>query len=221
MTLIKKLFANALLLTAVTTCANVFADDVIDADDFVEEASAKGLAEIESSKLALEKTNSTEVRKFAQTMIEDHTKANQELATIARTKKLDVSDDPELMNQAKAMVLKVRNGESFDEAYANNQVMAHKQTIKLFQNASNMKDAELKAFAQKTLPKLQHHLDMALKLQSATARMQDKDKKHEKHYEHNGKTGTGANTGERTDGTGTGTGDRVGGSGSMNDTTRD
>src|SRR5688572_18355972 len=108
MTSIKKFFLSALFMSTLTASATVLADDVMDAEDFVEEASAKGLAEIESSKLALEKTTSVEVRKFAQTMIEDHTKANQELTTLARTKKLDVSDDPELMSQAKAMILKVR-----------------------------------------------------------------------------------------------------------------
>lgn len=216
MTLIKKLCLNALLLTAVAACTNVFADDVMDADDFVEEASAKGLAEIESSKLALEKTRNLEVRKFAQTMIEDHTKANQELKKISSTKKLDVSDDPELMSQAKAMILKVRDGESFDEAYANNQVMAHKQTIDLFEKAATVKDAELKAFVQKTLPKLRHHLDMAQTLQTKILKMQSKEE-----VERDGKTGTSANTGERTDGAGRGVGDRVGGPGYPNDTTTD
>lgn len=216
MTPIKKFFVSALFLSAVTACANVLADDVMDADDFVEEASAKGLAEIESSKLALEKTRNLEVRKFAQTMIEDHTKANQELKKIASTKKLDVSDDPELMSQAKAMILKVRDGESFDEAYANNQVMAHKETIELFEKAATVKDAELKAFAQKTLPKLRHHLDMAQTLQTKTLKVQSKEQ-----VERDGKTGTSANTGERTDGAGRGVGDRVGGPGYPNDTTTD
>lgn len=161
---IKKLGLSAAFLLSMMACVNVMA---VDADDFVEEASAKGLAEIESSKAALEKSNSAEVRKFAQTMISDHTKANQELTKIAKAKKLELSDDPELMNQAKAFILKQRDGESFDEAYANNQVMAHEQTIELFREATQLKDAELKAFAEKTLPKLEHHLQMAQALQQS------------------------------------------------------
>jgi hypothetical protein len=52
--------------------------------------------------------------------------------------------------------------------HTNHQVVAHEQTIELFQKAANSKDAELKAFAQKTLPKLQHHLKMARELQANT-----------------------------------------------------
>lgn len=152
--------------------ANVMADDKIKASDFVEEASAKGLAEIETSRIALKESNSSAVRKFAETMISDHTKANQELKKIAQKKNLDVSDEPELRNKAKAMVLKMRDGESFDEAYANNQVVAHEQSIELFQRAANGQDAEIKAYAKKTLPKLQQHLKMAQELQSKTQKNQ-------------------------------------------------
>lgn len=167
MTLIRKMCLGTLVL-GFAFAANVMADDKIKASDFVEEASAKGLAEIETSRIALKESNSSAVRKFAETMISDHTKANQELKKIAQKKNLDVSDEPELRNKAKAMVLKMRDGESFDEAYANNQVVAHEQSIELFQRAANGQDAEIKAYAEKTLPKLQQHLKMAQELQSKT-----------------------------------------------------
>jgi putative membrane protein len=166
---LKLICTGTMLLMLGAVCANVMADDVISAEDFVEEASAKGYAEIETGKLALEKSQTQEVRDFAQTMITDHGLANKELAVIAQKKNLDVADDTELLNKAKAFILKQRDGQSFDEAYANNQVMAHEQTIELFQKATRMNDAELKAFAQKTLPKLQHHLDMANQLVDDTS----------------------------------------------------
>lgn len=170
MNILKKLGLGVAFFAGLVLSASILADDsahghAIDADDFVEEASAKGLAEIETSRLALEKSTSAEVRKFAQTMIDDHTKANQELSALARTKKLDIADDVELMNKAKASILKQRDGESFDEAYVNNQVVAHEKTVELFQKATHLKDADLKSFAQTTLPKLQHHLQMAQQLQ--------------------------------------------------------
>ena len=62
--------------------------------------SAKGIAEIETSKLALEKSSHAEVKKFAQTMIDDHTRANDELKALAKKKNLEVSDDAELMSKA-------------------------------------------------------------------------------------------------------------------------
>lgn len=151
--------AFAVLFAGLSTMA--MAVDTVDADDFVDEASAKGIAEIETGKLALQKSTSPDVKLFAQTLIDDHTAANKELAAIAQRKNLDVSTEAELMNKAKAFVLKQRDGESFDEAFANNQVEAHKNAIELFKEAAASKDADLAAFATKTLPKLEHHLHMA------------------------------------------------------------
>ncbi|WP_341523369.1 DUF4142 domain-containing protein [Pseudomonas sp. G.S.17] len=133
---------------------------------FVDDASAKGLAEIQTSELALQKSQSADVKKFAQMMVDDHTAANKELAQVATGLKLKVADDAELMARAKKMVLEYRD-ESFDKAYANNQVVAHEQTIELFEEEiKSSKTPELTAFAKKTLPKLQHHLQEAKSLQA-------------------------------------------------------
>lgn len=135
-------------------------------ENFVDEASAKGLAEIETAKLALKQGTAEDVKTFAQKMIDDHTKANQKLAEIAgQNDDLQLSDEATRMDKAKAMILKLRDGESFDEAYANNQVVAHEQTIELFRNYVEQGDnADLKAFAQSTLPKLEQHLQEAKQL---------------------------------------------------------
>ncbi|KQQ53584.1 hypothetical protein ASF84_17355 [Pseudomonas sp. Leaf127] len=128
---------------------------------FVDEASAKGIAEIEAGKLAQQKSQSADIKTFAQMMITDHTAANEKLKGIATTKKLEVSSDAELMDKAKALILDIRD-ESFDKSYANNQVKAHEQTIELFnEQIKDGKDAEIKAFAEATLPKLEAHLKEA------------------------------------------------------------
>lgn len=138
-----------------------------DAEDFVDDASAKGIAEIEAGKSALQKSHSQDVKTFAQMMIDDHTKANEKLKAIATQKKLEVASDAELMDKAKKMILDIRD-ESFDRSYANNQVKAHEQTIEIFKKEANDgKDAELKAFAKETLPKLEAHLQEAKKLAAA------------------------------------------------------
>ena len=138
-------------------------------NDFVDAAAQGGITEIESSKLALEKSNDADVKQFANQMIEDHRKANEELMALASKLGLEVPDEATLMAKAKEMILEIRD-ESFDEAYANNQVMAHEQTVELFKKEADSSDnAELKAFAQKTLPKLEHHLEMARQLQSQKA----------------------------------------------------
>ncbi|KTT37449.1 membrane protein [Pseudomonas oryzihabitans] len=158
----------ALLLAAGAGLAQ--AADKLSPAQFVDDASAKGIAEIEAGKLALDKSQSQDIKSFAQQMIDDHTKANEQLKSLAQQKKLEVSSDAELMDKAKAMILQVRD-DSFDRSYANNQVMAHEQTIAIFRTeAETSKDAELKAFAQKTLPTLEHHLQEAKALQSKYAK---------------------------------------------------
>ena len=142
-------------------------------NDFVDNAAAGGIAEIETSRLALEKSSSADVKAFANMMITDHSKANDELAALARKNDIEVPDTTTLVKQAKEKILEVRD-ESFDAAYANNQVKAHEETIELFKKEANTvtddktKGAtELKGFAQKMLPGLEKHLEMAKKLQAA------------------------------------------------------
>lgn len=142
--------------------------DSIDAEDFIDEASAKGVAEIESAQKALEQSQNDQVRAFAERMIKDHAAANEKLAKLAADKGLEVSDEATLMDKAKTLILQARDGESFDAAYANNQVNAHEQTIELFERASRSEDAEIAAFARETLPKLKEHLEEARKLVEAT-----------------------------------------------------
>jgi putative membrane protein len=101
-------------------------------------------------------------------MVKDHTAANQKLKALADKKNIDVSDDAELLDKAKAMILELRSAKSFDQAYANNQVKAHEATIEIFEDEiKNGEDAELKAFATETLPKLKAHLVEAKKLAAA------------------------------------------------------
>lgn len=181
---LKNIVTGLGLVACVGMAAQVFAVE-IDADEFVEEASAKGVAEIETSKLALQKSTSPNVKAFAQKMIDDHTKANAELAAIAKAKKLEVSSESELKNKAKAFILKQRDGESFDEAYANNQVMAHKESIALFKEGTDSGDAEINAYAKNTLPKLEHHLQMAQELaKQTTAANNDDDESHSRGQSH-------------------------------------
>lgn len=159
------LYAAALAVTLFTGNAAFAATD---ADDFVEDASAKGVAEIEAGKLAQEKGSSADVKSFAAMMVKDHTAANEKLKTLAGQKKLEVSTDAQLLDKAKSMILELRSSKSFDQAYANNQVKAHEATIKIFEDEmKNGDDADLKAFATQTLPTLKAHLTEAKALAKA------------------------------------------------------
>ncbi len=139
-----------------------------DADDFVEDASAKGIAEVEAARLAEEKGTASDVKTFAAMMLKDHTQANDKLKALAASKKLEVSSDADLIDKAKAMILELRGAKSFDQAYANNQVNAHEAAVKLFTNyAKDGKDAELRTYAEQTLPTLKTHLQKARELAAA------------------------------------------------------
>lgn len=136
----------------------------IDAEDFIETASANGIAEINAAELALE-DGTSQVHGFANTMIQDHSAANRELEQIARRHNLEVSDNATLMDRARAMMLSVRDGESFDEAYIENQINAHEESIELFERAAHSSNSDIQTFAAEKLPKLHEHLQMAQQLQ--------------------------------------------------------
>jgi len=138
--------------------------DPVDVEDFVETASAKGIAEIETARMALDE-GTAQIHEFANRMIEDHTKANNELRDIARQQDLEVADDPTLMDMAKAMMLSIRNDESFDDAYIENQINDHEETIELFERASHSDNDAIRAFAREKLPILREHLQMANELE--------------------------------------------------------
>lgn len=135
---------------------------------FVEKAAMSGMAEVELGRLALMKSRDENVREFAQRMVTDHTKANAELATIAKAKGLEPpkSLDPEHQGQVKMM--RDKAGEDFDRAYSEHMNMDHSKAISLFESASKSNDAELAGFAQKTLPTLKEHKQLAKKLPATT-----------------------------------------------------
>ncbi len=135
---------------------------------FLKDAAEGGNAEIEASKVAVAQSSSADVKTFAQTMIDDHTKADTELKALAEQKGVKVSDTPSLTEKAEIKLLSERKGSSFDQHYAESiGVKAHQDTVKLFQKEIDKgSDADVKAWAAKTLPTLQHHLEAAQALKA-------------------------------------------------------
>ena len=137
---------------------------------FLKDAAEAGNAEVEGSKTALDKSTSADVMSFAHMMIDDHSKAGNELQGLAGQKGVKLPDGPSMTKKAEIKMLSERKGSGFDQHYADsNGVAAHQQTIKLFQKEVDKgTDPDVKAWASKTLPTLQHHLEAAQALKTKT-----------------------------------------------------
>ena len=134
---------------------------------FVNHAATGGMAEVEMGKLAGAKASSPDVKKFAEQMVSDHTKANEELEKIATGKSLKVPTALDAEHKAKLETLSKKTGAEFDKAYMQAQVSGHEKMQQLLSDeAKNSKDADLKTFAEKTLPTVKEHYQMATELQA-------------------------------------------------------
>jgi len=129
---------------------------------FVRKAAEGGLAEVELGKLATQKASSDEVKKFGQRMVDDHSKANDQLKQLAQQKGVDLPTQPDAKDQATKKRLEKLSGEQFDKAYMQDMVKDHTKDVAEFQKESNSaKDPDVKNFASQTLPTLQDHLKEA------------------------------------------------------------
>jgi putative membrane protein len=129
---------------------------------FVTKAAQGGMAEVKLGNLAQQNAMSPDVKNFGETMVADHTKANDELKQIASGKGITVPSDITAKDQATYDRLSKLKGAEFDRAYMRDMVTDHKADVAEFKReADRGADADLKAFAAKTLPTLEHHLQMA------------------------------------------------------------
>jgi putative membrane protein len=129
---------------------------------FIMAASAAGQTEILASRMAASHTQSTDVQSFAQTMINDHTKANDELLSLAKKDGYSVSSTPTEAQESALSQLEPLKGADFDKAYAAMMVKDHQGAVSLFQSeASSGSNSDIKSFAAQTLPVVEHHLTMA------------------------------------------------------------
>jgi putative membrane protein len=127
--------------------------------DFAHEAAMGGMAEVALGKMATERGSDPQVKDFGKMMVADHSKANEELKGIARSKKITLPTEMDADHQALSDKLGKLSGKEFDAAYVKAMVEDHKKDLGLMQSeAAHGKDAELKAFAAKTAPVIQKHL---------------------------------------------------------------
>lgn len=129
---------------------------------FFKEAASGGMMEVQLGQLASDKAQSQDVKNFGSRMVTDHGKANDELKQLAQQKKWTLPK--KLEPKHKSMVEKMQkvSGSEFDKQYMKGMVMDHAKDVEDFRKAAQkVKDPELKAWAEKTLPVLEQHHQMA------------------------------------------------------------
>jgi putative membrane protein len=135
---------------------------------FIRDAAAGGMAEVELGKLAQQKATNDQVKQFAQRMIDDHGKANQQLMQLAQAKGVEPGPPKSSKHQRLYGRLSKLEGAEFDRQYVKEMVKDHQQDVAEFRRMSQRADdPELKAWAASTLPTLEEHLQQIRGIQEA------------------------------------------------------
>jgi putative membrane protein len=144
--------------TANGTTSSLSAED----KEFMTKAAIGGMAEVMMGQMASTKATDAGVKTFGNRMVTDHSKANDELKSLAAQKGMVLPTDVDAEHKEKSDKMSQKSGKDFDKAYMADMVEDHEKDVSEFQKASqNAADPDLKAWATKTLPTLQDHLKMA------------------------------------------------------------
>jgi len=140
--------------------------------DFVTEAAMGDMLEIETGKLAQQHASDPKVKQFANQLVTDHQTTTDELKALVENGKVkaNVPTSMDRSHQGKFDKLKSLSGANFDNEFDDMQRSAHTDATSLFERyAKGGENNDLKAFALKHLPTLQHHLKMAEDLKSSAS----------------------------------------------------
>lgn len=160
----KKGLALVTLFSLVVFAATAFAADKFNAAEkaFIKDAASGGMMEVELGKVAQQQAANQAVKDFGKQMQTDHQAANDELMSLAQKNNLQLPPQMERKDNSQVEKLSKLSGAKFDKMYMQAMVADHKKDIAKFKKASKTaKDPDLKAFVDKTLPTLEHHLEMA------------------------------------------------------------
>jgi len=144
-------------------------DTVVTGGDlaFLNDAAPGGMAEVELGRLAVKQAASKEVKQFAELMIADHSKAGDELKQLAQQKKVMLPQELNPTHKETMAKLSQLRGAEFDREYVKAMVADHMKDVTAFESvAKGAVDADVKAYATKTLPTLKEHLQMIRGIES-------------------------------------------------------
>lgn len=135
---------------------------------FAVESASGGFMEVQLGELAQQKASSQKIKDFGAMMVRDHSKADDELKSLAGMKNITLPTAPGEDHMDAIKKLSDKSGKEFDKDYIKMMVDDHQNDIDAFEKCSrDAKDADLKAFAAKTLPVLRKHLDAAKEIKDA------------------------------------------------------
>lgn len=141
----------------------------VDDKKFAKNAAIGGMTEVELGKLAVQKGSSDAVKQFGQKMIDDHTKANDQLKQIAGKEGIDIPQSLSSKQQSHVDKLAKLSGPAFDRAYMKDAVKDHEKDVNDFKSEAQYgSDPNIKLFASNTLPTLEQHLAAAKDLNKTT-----------------------------------------------------
>jgi putative membrane protein len=148
-------------------------DRRVEASEFMTKAASSSMMEVEAGKLAQQRATNPQVKEFASMMVKDHTAANNELRQLATSKNITLPDSMSNDHMDHMRDLREHQGADFDREYMDRMVSAHDNDISLFEDVAddnNFEDAEVRAFANKTLPKLRQHHQRAQQIKDGLPR---------------------------------------------------
>jgi putative membrane protein len=129
---------------------------------FMKKAAQGGQEEVEIGQMIADKAKSDDVKQFAQRMVQDHTKATDELKSLAQQKGVTLPTEMDAQGKALKAQLERLTGDQIDKAYMKSMVKDHTKDVREFKMESqSAKDSDVKSFASKTLPTLESHLQLA------------------------------------------------------------
>lgn len=128
---------------------------------FVAGAGTSNLAELKVAKLALDRGSSQQIKELAQMLIDDHTKAGDQLRQIAQQEAFSLPSEPTSKQKTVYEQLSQLSGSAFDSAFLKQMKTDHQKAVSLFREESTTaQNPQLRNFASQTLPTLEHHQQM-------------------------------------------------------------
>lgn len=156
-----KRYLGVPLLAALMGMGAAHAETLAKADaKALKDMAIANMAEVETGKIALQKSQNAEVKAFAQQMVDDHTKGLDEVKAVAQAKNVTLPSEPDAKHKAMAKKLQAMSGEKFDHAYMEMAgVKSHKEAHALVvKTQSSAKDADVKGLAAKLQPTIDQHM---------------------------------------------------------------